>query len=335
MKTNTLKKLSTITNYSTTTISRVLAGKGKNYRISNKAIDLILREAEKLNFRPNITAQSLRMSKTFSIGLALPNLSNSYFSNIASVIINTARSHNYRVIIHDTLDNDHDEQEAINSLLSYQVEGIIIVPCSKSPEFLEKIHKSEVPVLLIDRYFENSSLSYIVTDNYKGAIQATELLVRNGHKNILCLQGVTYTSPNRERIKGYQDIMNQFGLSDFINVRGDDFSFQSGYIQTKLMLNSQHYPSAIFALSNTLLLGALKAIKESGLKIPEDLSIISFDNETYLDFLDPPITRISQPSTEMGMLAVDMLLEILAGKNPGSIKLSPSLLMGESIQYRV
>lgn len=329
---NTLKTLSETTGYSISTISRVLSGKGKQYRISESAMQRILEEANKLNFRPNSIAQSLRTEKTYTLGLVIPNLSNSYFSNIASVIIREARNEDYRVIILDTMENEENEQEAVDTLLSHKADGILLVPCGADASRLEQINSLRTPVLLIDRYFPESELTHIATDNYRGACMATEHLISNGHKDILCLQGIPHSSPNKERVRGYRDTLAKYGYDSRLNIRGNDFSFESGYLQTRLILNNEQRPSAIFALSNTILLGAMKAIREAHLRIPEDISIISFDNEAYLDLLDPPISRISQPSPQIASLAVHTLIGLMKGEKKEPILLPPTLIPGESVR---
>ena len=332
MRKITLKELSVITGYSVTTISRVLSGKGKESRVSEEAIERIFAEAQKANYKPNVFAQSLRTTRTNTIGLILPSLSNSYFANIASIVIKTAYNNDYRVSIYDTLDNHSHEEEVIETLLSQNIDGLIVVPAGKDASYIERICEAGTPVVLLDRYFEESSLKYIATDNYRGAVMATEFFIRNGHKQILCLQGIPFSSANRERIEGYIHSMTKFGLEDYAYVAGDDFSFESGYVQTKLALSSDNVPTAIFALSNTILLGALRAIKESGLKVPHDISIISFDNAVYLDFLDPAITRIAQPAKEMGALAVELMIKLFEGRSIENMRLLPQLIMGESVR---
>ena len=115
-------------------------------------------------------------------------------------------------------------------------------------------------------------------------------------------------------------------------IKVDDFSFDSGYIQSRLALNSTHPPSAIFALSNTILLATMKAIKENHLKIPNDISIVSYDDEVYLDLLDPAITRIGQHSKEMAKLSIEMLIKKLNGESIENMQLYPQLIMGESVK---
>ena len=184
--------------------------------------------------------------------------------------------------------------------------------------------------MLVDRYYEDAPLSYVTTNNYKGGLQATELLISNGHKRIACIQGV----PNTMRVRGYRKAMEEAGLGGYELIRGNEFSVQNGYLETKLLLGSTPCPTAIFALSNTILLGAIKAIREAGLRIPEDISIISFDNNKYLDYMVPPIHRVSQPVEDMAKLACRILFERISGAHVPEVTrlaLSPVLVAGASV----
>lgn len=145
--------------------------------------------------------------------------------------------------------------------------------------------------------------------NYRGGVEATRILLQRGHRRIACIQGVPHSMPNRRRVQGYLDALRQAGLQEEAIITGDAFSLENGYRQTKLAVAGPDRPTAIFALSNTILLGAVKAIRESGLRIPEDISVVSFDDNPYLDFLVPAITRIGQPVEEIGKTAVRLLLE--------------------------
>ena len=137
----------------------------------------------------------------------------------------------------------------------------------------------------------------------------------------------------RERVRGYIDALRDKGLDARARIVGDSFSIQNGYLETKLALNSPSRPTAIFALSNTILLGAIKAIKESELVMPDDISAVTFDNNTFLDFIDPPITRMSQPVNEIGTLAVKLLLQSINEKQPMGthMQLQPQLIVCDSV----
>ena len=146
----------------------------------------------------------------------------------------------------------------------------------------------------------------------------------------MCIQGSPLSITSRNRVKGYRDAMVSAGLEDFVNIRGNDYSVQNGYIETKLELLSGRPVSAIFALSSTILLGAMKAIEEQGLKVPDDISLVSFDNNVFLDYLNPPITRVCQPVEHIGIVAVKLLMDSILGL---SIR-QPSMLLPPTVTLR-
>ena len=333
MKRGNLTDLAEKTGYSISTVSRVLNGKGDEYRISKSTVEKILHMAEEINYKPNLIAQSLRNNTTHTIGLLIPHIDNPFFANIANVLIREAQKFGYIVILIDTMESPSFESEAINSLLARSIDGIIIVPTGEDPTKLEEVNL-KTPIVLIDRYFKHHNLPFVSTDNYKGAYQGTKLLLESGHRRILCIQGPKISITTKERIRGFMDAMQEYGRQDEALIRGNDFSIKNGYIETKLILSSEIKPTAIFALSNTILLGVLKALNEHKLIIPKDMSVISFDDNLYLDYLNPPITRIVQPIEEIGIIAVKILMQKIAEeKNIHSeILLQPTIYKRDSIK---
>lgn len=317
--------------YSATTISRVLSGKAEKYRISPDTVNAVLREARRCNYSPSVAAQSLRTRRSNTIGLLLPSVANPYFADMASVIITELNSAGYTTIVVDTMESEQRLSESARSLISRQVDGILAVPCGEKGMDLEML-SAQIPVVLIDRYYEDTSLPYVTTNNYQGGLDATGHLLSRGHTRISCIQGVQSSMPNKERVRGYVKAMEDEGLAQDIDIIGNEFSVQNGYLETKLLMSRAQRPTAIFALSNTIMLGALKAIREAGLRIPEDVALISFDNNLYMDYMTPSITRISQPVEDMAKLAVKILLDKIKGaSNCGSqLRLSPIMVAGES-----
>ena len=332
MKT-TLETIARNTGFSKSTISRVLNNKAYASRISKETVDIILNEAERCGYTPNLIAKNLRINKSQTIGLLVPSLANPYFAEIASVIVLESRKYGYTTIVADTMENENMQNASITNILTRQVDGIIIVPCGSNPAYLEQTNKQCVPIILVDRYYENSPLPYVVTNNFHGGYMATSLLVRNGHKDIACIQGPPAAMTNRKRIAGYMSVLKENRLEDRAIITGNEFSIQNGYLETKLLLNNERRPTAIFALSNNIGLGAIKAIREARLRIPEDISLISFDNYLYLDFLEPPVTRIGQMVDEMGKMAVKLLNESIANHREikSQIELSPEMIMRDSV----
>ena len=304
----TLIDVSKKTGYSISTSSRVLNGKSEKYRISQSAKEVILQSVKELDYQPDIVAQSLHNNTTYTIGLLVPHIDNPFFANIASVVIREAQRYNYTVMLIDTLEDPVQENKAIDSLLSRKIDGIILVPTGENPSKLEEI-STKTPIVLIDRYFDT------------------------GHSKILCIQGPDISITTKERVRGYLDALREAGYQDNAMIRGNEFSIQNGYIETKLALNSTTKPTAIFALSSTILLGAVKALNEHKVRIPQDMSIISFDDNLYLDYLNPPIPRIAQSLENIGIIAVKMLMQKILEETElhSEILLNPNIIKRDSI----
>lgn len=330
----TLSTISERTGYSITTISRVLSGKSKKYRISEKTAERILQEAKRCNYSPNIIAQNLRTNKTNTIGVLMPSVANPYFAEMAGVIISEANSRRYTSIVIDSMEDEENQRHNLATLIARKVDGIIAAPCGSDCSLFEEIRKMQIPLVLIDRFFSDTHISYVTTNNYLGGLEGTNMLIRNGHKNIACIQGAKSSMPNRKRVAGYMEALKHAGLQDNAILVGDEFSIQNGYMETKLLLGRKPRPTAIFSLSNTIGLGAMKAIREAGLKIPDDISIVSFDNNIYMDYLTPPISRVGQPVEEMAKLAVRLLMECIESKKNicTQLELSPELISRDSVK---
>lgn len=341
MQKNTLLTISEKTGVSVSTVSRVLSGKGEKYRISRKTIDLVSEAARQCNYVPDLVAKGLRMNRTDTIGLTVPNIDNPFFANLSCIIINELKQRGFHVLLADSAESEEEEREALEMFAGRKVDGIIAVPVGPSPEGYERIAKS-IPVVLIDRYFRNSTLPYVSTDNYNGARLAAVFLLGKGYRRILGIQGSVNAVSNQERVKGLTDAVR--GVPDAsCRIAGDAFSIENGRRETLAALSPDAgapdgvRPDAIFAFSTTILLGALMAIREKGLRIPEDIALISFDNNGFLDYLDPAITRIEQPLAEIGRRATEILAGLTRGKNgsggaeaPPQELLQPSLIVRDS-----
>lgn len=334
MQKTSITDIAEMTGLSITTVSRVLSGKAEQYRIGKKSQQKIKAAAEKLNYVPNHFAANLRTGKSETIALIVPSLNNPFFAGIASYINAEVRKLGYITIIADSAEDPEIERIAIQQLQARNIEGLIIAPCGIDSDHIKQLHDKGLPVICIDRYFEDLDIPYVSTDNYHGAFSATSHLIGNGHKNIVCIQGVKTSTPNKFRVKGFKEAMEKANLNTY-DVVGDDFTVQNGYLETKLILQKKTQPTAIFALSNTIAMGAIKAIKEEGLRIPEDISIITFDDHPYLDFLSTPLTCVAQPVDDISKIAIKFLLTKL--KNEDEIKtnqvlLKPTIKFKDSVQ---
>ncbi|MCQ2143704.1 MAG: LacI family transcriptional regulator [Bacteroidales bacterium] len=305
----TLKSIAERLGVSPTTVSRVLSGNASKYRISPKTARIVLAEAQRVDYLPEFKAQYLRNKKNKTVGLIIPSIANQFFADIASIVIGESRRRGFTTIVIDSMEDEASQTEGLKTLVSRGVDGIIVAPCVSDRSGLEKIDRDFCPVVLVDRYFARTTLSYVTTNNYEGGAQATRYLISQGHKKIACIQGPPTLSPIMMRVNGYLDEMKAAGLEDESIVVGDVISVQEGYVETKLLLSLETRPTAIFALSNTIALGTIKAIREAGLSIPDDISVVSFDDSKFLDYFTPAISRISQPTEDMATLATKILFE--------------------------
>jgi LacI family transcriptional regulator len=322
-----------ITGFSITTVSRVLNGKGEKYRISKATQEKIKSVAEEMDYVPNEFARNLRIGKSKTIALIVPSLKNPFFSEIASVVNTEVRKYGYITLIGDSDDQIENEKTELSHLTSRSLDGMIVVPCGDEWDHLVKVQESGLPLICIDRYFEDYSLSYVSSDNYEGAYSATKYLIEQGHTDIACIQGVRHSMPNIQRVKGFTDAMKDAKI-DAYTVTGDAFSEQNGYLETKLLLSRGKRPSAIFAFSNMIAMGCLKAIKEENVRIPETISLITFDDNPYLNYIDPPLTCISQPVEDICKIAVKILFSHILDddKTPKHVLLKCTLKVKESVK---
>ena len=324
MKKETLVSIAERSGCSISTVSRVLSGNAAKYRISQRTVARVTEEVKRCNYTPSLLAKGLRTNRTDTIGLLIPN-----------IVIRESRNYNYKVVVVDTQEDERNEQDGLSALLARRVDGIVAAPCGSNSELFASVQEGGMPLVLIDRYLPDAGmLSYVTTDNYRGAVMATEYLLENGHRRIACIQGTPHSMPVRDRVRGFGDTLRAHGLGDRIVVTGEDFSVQNGYLETKLALAREERPTAIFALSNLILLGVVKAVHESGLRIPDDISVVSFDDNMLFNYLDPAITCIGQPTDEIGTLAVKLLIRAVRepGAAPSHLHLPPSLIIRRSVR---
>lgn len=334
MHKNTIQSISEQTGYSVSTVSRVLSGKAERSRISQKAIEIIRAEAKRVNYTPNLLAQGLRTSRTYTIGLTVPGIDNPFFATLASTVIENLKLAGYHTLVADSLENQKDFESSLVMFRSRSVDGIIAVPVGNAAGLTYEI-TSGIPTVLIDRYFEGTSLPYICTDNYAGGFMATEYLINRGYRNILSIQGVEDSTPSVQRVRGFLDAI-QANADKAIEyaIVGDAFSVENGYEQAKRIFSDGIRYDAVFAYSSTILLGAIRAFRELGVKVPEQVGLISFDNNGFLDFLDPAVTRIEQPLSEIGRLASQVLVDMIENKvpdlSPVQRLIAPTLVVRDS-----
>jgi LacI family transcriptional regulator len=328
----TLQTIADQVGVSVTTVSRVLNGEGKKNRISKVTAEAVLRTASELEYMPDQLARGLRIKRSYTIGLIIPDISNPFFSTVARSIENEARKSGYSIILSDTQEETRLEIDSVRLLQGRKVDGLIICPDGGESDHLKALIQTGLPVVIADRHFPDLKCPYVISDNYHGSFEAVSHLIEKNHKAIACIQGRPNTSVNDERVRGYKDAMNKYNLPfDEKLVVGDSFGEQNGYVSAKLLLSRDPRPSAFFACSNLISLGAMRAIIEENFKIPDDISMISFDDQPYSEYLATPMTVVMQQTKEMGQIIFKLLMEQI---NHGSLTSNEGVVLPTKLILR-
>lgn len=322
MKKITIKDIAIEAKVSISTVSFVLNDKGEKMGISTAVIKKVQEVAEKLHYRPNMIASSLRTGKTRSIGLIVEDISNQFFSDLARVIEDEAKKLGYRVFYCSTGDDDEISAELIQSLLQANVDGFIITPTSKLEKSIDHLVALKMPVVLIDRYFPNQNVSHVVMDNYNGAYIATEFFIKKGCKNIAVVNTTSGMIQMKLREKGYADAMKEAGVYDeslilHLDYRSNEESKIKAIID---FFQKKSGIDAVLFLANYMGLAGLQAFKRIGLRVPEDISIISYDDHYSFKLHSPSISVIEQPIDGIAIKAVQLLMDQMTNENDFAIE---------------
>jgi LacI family transcriptional regulator len=314
----TLEQVAQVVGVSPSTASRALAGKARQYRISVKTEQAILSAANGLDFRASHVARSLRTQRTGLIGLLVPDASNPFFAAIARNATILAEQHGLSTLLADSHDSIDHEKELLTHLQSRQVEGLIVCPIGESSAHLQTLERNGTNAVVVDRWFSEMRLTTVTSENEQGAFAATSAVIRKGHRKIGCLQGRPGTSTNDERLVGYKKALRANRLAPKpALIRGNDFSEESGYRSSCELLEAHPDLTAIFAFGNQNALGALRAFAERKLKIPQDISLVTFDDAPFAEYLASPLSVIRQDVEAIGRRAAELLVEqIRSGRKP-------------------
>lgn len=325
----TLKELAEKIGLSRTTVSRVMSGNADKYRISAATVKKVKEAAAQYGLVPNQVAKNLRLQRTDTIGLMIPDVANPFFANLASVIERELRKQGKMIFLCSTNEDTALEHEILSMMLGRQTDGLLVAPVGLAGTHFKPLE--DKPIIFIDRYFSDLTIPHVSTDNEQGAYAATKYLLDRGHRHIACIQGLVNTVCNQERIQGIRRAMqSQLDISQ-VNIIGNGFTIENGFRSMEQLIRSDERPSAVFTLSNQIAIGALEAIQENGLRVPEDISLISFDEQPYFKLTATPITTVRQPVTQIAQNAVQMLMEVMQGNEVSSLKIEAQIVKRQSV----
>ncbi len=291
---------------SISTVSHVV---NNSRAVSIDARHRVLQAMDELGYKPNALARSLRRQKTTSIGLIVPDSANPFFAEVARGIEDASFDQNYSVILCNSDGNLAKQAIYTDLLIERQVAGILFVAAGVSTELVDDLRRRRVPLVVIDREVPGVSVDTVLTNHYQGGFLATQHLIDLGHRRIACISAGSELSPSSERVTGYKDALkkNRFAFDQSLVVHGD-FQYESGYRAAQQILQRDFPPTAVFACNDLMAVGCISAITERGLRVPEQISVVGFDDVKLASYSNPPLTTISQPKHEIGQLATEILL---------------------------
>ncbi|WP_040287399.1 LacI family DNA-binding transcriptional regulator [Sporosarcina koreensis] len=303
----TIKDVSKLAGVSVATVSRYL---NKNGYVSKDAQQAIAEVIEKLNYRPNTIARSLAGKKTATIGLMVPDILNPFFPEIARAAEDAANEHGYTVMLCNTDNDTAKEQRYIDTLIYKQADGVIISSYTIQPEHLTGLRKAGIPVVLLDNVFSNDSVVSLTVENKEGGEMAVRHLLERGCRKIAHICGPLSITSSRERTAGYETVSTGTDWFTPGLIAYSDFTVRGGYSAMQQLLAVHPDLDGVFASNDLMAAGALKALKEAGRNVPEDVKVIGFDG-IQLEMVSPELSTIAQPNYELGKTAMDVLIGLI------------------------
>lgn len=312
------------------TVSAVLNG---SRSVSEALSERVQRAMHDLNYQPDAVARSLKASRTHRIGLVAGNIGSPFWATVINAAERVASNHGFHVILADNDDDPREELVHLQMLSGERVDGIILAPCGETNRAHILDLAGDIPIVLFDRRLTGATIDYVASDNEYGAYLAVRHLIQQAHiRKIACLTLNLELSNGAERLAGYQKALLESGLP--INphwIKLGNYTEDSGYRDTLALLRLADPPRAIFACSHLKAIGALRAVHEVGLTVPEDIALIGYDEMPWAAFLAPPLTVVAQPVAEMATQAAELLIKRIQAnwEHPGE-----SASMVEQVLHR-
>ena len=318
-------------NVSKSLVSLVM--RGSPY-VSEARRSAVLKAAAELDYRPNVLARGLRAERTYTVGVLLPGLQNPFLAVVARSLQTELIASGYQATLGTEYGVADREIQAVETMLDRRVDGLVLIsPVISQAQIIELAQKT--PVVLIARCSDDWAVDYVIDDGAAGAAMAVAHLVGLGHRRIAHISGARRSGPSRAatqtdsmRCEGYKEAMRRMGLEEFIRVVPGPYTEAGGYRAAGELLVDRPHPTAIFAGCDMAAIGALTAIEEAGLSVPQDISLVGYDNSNLAALARISLTSVAQPGQEMGELAARLLIQRLEEKRsePARVVVHPELV---------
>lgn len=331
----TIKDIAKATGFSYTTVSRVLNNIGGANKENSERIK---RVAEELGYQPNIVAKSLRLNSTKTIGVIVPDCSNTVYSRVIKAVEDAASENGYSIVLCNT-DYDRDKEYAsVRLLVEKRVDGLIMAgPLLTKKEDTRFLKSIGVPVVFIYRTDEENIMDYVITNNELGALLICDYMIGKGKKDIVFLNIQKNVPSAQQREKGFKEALEKNGVefrpSMIFNLGKRIVQVEDGYNWLVEMLKHKNIPSAIFCASDTIATGVMIAAIENGLKVPEDIAIAGFDDLSHVEYLPVPLTTVRQKCYSIGSIGAQILLKRINNEEltPQHFIVDPELIIRKSV----
>ena len=334
-KKSTIYDVAKIAGVSPSTISRVM---NTPEIVAEDTRQKVMNAVKELTYIPNMMAASMPRRRTNYIGLIIPDITNIFFSNLVRGVQDVCEKHGYSVLVVNSDDIQEKEGRYLKLLYSRRVDGVILTVAGYREEEFPKEELSllkKMNIVLIDREINGMKTPIVKVNNFAGSYSAVKYLLSMGHKKIMYIAGIEGTKTNQERKKGYLTALKEANISWQEEIVADfrlDTAYQKIIHHWPEFKNSNHLPSAIFAANDLMAIGTLKAFAQLKVQVPQEVSIIGFDNIAFSDCTNPPLTTINQPTYLMGRKAVETLLLLIDKKKiKKSIELKTELVERGSV----
>ncbi|MGL5379168.1 LacI family DNA-binding transcriptional regulator [Clostridium sp.] len=329
----TLVDIAKKANVSRTTVSMVLNKKEIN--VSDETRNRIFEAAKELNYIPNSLARSLSTNKSYTIGFVIPDIENPFFAEMAKAIETEAEKHGYSIILCNTFNSGKKEEEYITLLISKLVDGVVIAASGESNRSTELLKGNNIPFVVVDRHInEEEDFNGVFCDNGDGIRLGVEYLVNKGYKNIAFVGTDKNEVVKNSRLMYFCELAKEYNVFNKELIDSGDISLDGGIIATEKLIKKGLPIDVIFYSSDVMAIGGMKCLLRKGYKIPEDISILGYDNIGICSFIEPELTTIAQPIYNMGKESCNLLIEIINSKSKDKkvINLDPYLVERKTIK---
>ncbi|MCX8131808.1 MAG: LacI family DNA-binding transcriptional regulator [Clostridia bacterium] len=325
----TIQDVAKMAGVSVATVSRVL---NNSPSVVESTKEAVMDAIKRLNYQPNMLGRNLRRSETKMILVLLPNISNPFYSRIVKGIEDVGHKNGYNVMLCNT-DSDAEREKIYIEMLKKKLsDGVIFMAPELNKEELSDIGRG-YPVVQCCEYKEGADVSHVSIDNVEASYKAMKHLIGLGHRRIGMISCKNNFLSTKQREEGYKKALSEAGIDyDPELVQYGDYSFKSGLRTAKQMLSIKNKPTAIFSISDIMAIGVLRAVKDSGLRVPEDVAVVGFDNISFASMCDPRLTTVAQPKYDLGCTAMDLLIRQIKGevKEPRDVFMEHELIIRES-----